>query len=81
MMGWGLSLGFLFLTLIAFYFINMFKAELIVTSEFDLAKNSTSASGKANGTIATIVAWLTFIGIIVYNKLVMGKVLHHFTDM
>ena len=30
--GWGLSMGFLLLTLIAFYFINMAKANFIVSA-------------------------------------------------
>ena len=81
LLGWGLSLGFLALTLVVFYFINMFKANLIVGTEFDLAKNPNSAVGQANTTLVRIIAWSTFIGIILYNKFVMGKVLHHFTDL
>ena len=30
--GWGLTILFLFLTFVAFFFINMFKANLIVSS-------------------------------------------------
>ena len=81
LLGWGLSLGFLALTLVVFYFINMFKANLIVGTEFDLVKNPNSAVGQTNTTLVRIIAWSTFIGIILYNKFVMGKVLHHFTDL
>ena len=81
MMGWGLSLAFLAVTFLVFYFISMFKASLVATAEFDLAKNKTAPAGTTNSTLASIVAWSTFVGIILYNKFVMGKVLHHFTDL
>ena len=79
--GWSLSIGFLTLTLVAFYFINTFKANLIATTEFNLNKNAFSKTALVTATWASIVAWGTFIGIILFNKFVMGKVLHYFTDL
>ena len=57
----------------------MFKANLIAGAEFDAA--GINATNKNRATLATVVAWSTFIGIILYNKFVMGTVLHHFTDL
>ena len=79
--GWGLSILFLTLTLIVFYFINMFKANLIVSAEFDVVSNATTAATQTKAIMARVVAWATFIGIILYNKFVMGTVLHHLTDL
>ena len=79
--GWGLSVLFLTLTLIVFYFINMFKANLIVSAEFDVVSNATTAATQTKAIMARVVAWATFICIILYNKFVMGTVLHHLTDL
>ena len=79
--GWGLTAVFLFLTFVAFFFINMFKASLIVSSSFDVVAGKTSAATQTHATLARVVAWGTFICIILFNKFVMGTVLHHLTDM
>ena len=79
-LGWSLSLCFLALTLVVFYLLNMFKANYVAQSQFDLAKNAI-ASGRNKQTIAGIIAWSTFVGIILFNKFVMGQVLHYFTHL
>lgn len=71
MTGWLLSIAFLFLILVVFYFISQWKAKLL----------GARTEGHSNIMGATAVAWITFIGIILFNKFVMGTVLHHFTHI
>lgn len=79
--GWALSLIFLFLIFIVFYFISHFKANLLKSEEHEESIDPNSAAAKSKMTSAAVIAWATFIGIIIFNKFVMGTVLHEFTHL
>ncbi len=69
--GWLLSLIFLFAVLFIFYFLSSYKANLLANAGTDPSKN----------TWAAITAWATLIGIVLFNKFIMGPVFHYFTHL
>ena len=79
--GWGLSLLFLLAVTGIFYLLQLAKTNYLVSAIDEEEENPSSSTAKTHKTIATIIAWATLLGIVFFNKFVMGNVLHVFTHM
>lgn len=67
LLGWALSIIFITLITVVFYFILRWKT-FVVEEEESLAR-------------ATIIVFAALILVILFNKFVMGNVLHYFTHI
>lgn len=81
MLGWGLSLLFLAVTTVVFYVLQLIKTNNLVAAIEEEEENPDSSTAKTQKVIATIIAWATLLGIVFFNKFVMGNVLHYFTHL
>lgn len=79
LIGWGLSLIFLVIITIVFYFLQLIKTNNLVSAIEQEEENPEGASSKK--LFATIIAWVTLLAIVFFNKFVMGRVLHSFTHL
>jgi hypothetical protein len=79
--GWGLSLLFLAAITVVFYLLQLAKTNLLVSAIEEEEENPGSSTAGTHKTIATIIAWATLLGIVLFNKFVMGNVLHIFTHL
>ena len=79
--GWSLSLLFLFVITVIFYFIQLVKTNHLVEAIDEEEEHPDSPDAAAKKTIATIIAWVTLFSIVFFNKFVMGNVLHYFTHL
>ena len=70
--GWLFSALFLLVVLAVFYFIQLWKSKLIHHDE---------AEGNKLGILIPILAYGIMLLIILFNKFVMGSVLHYFTHL
>lgn len=77
--GWGLSLLFLAVITVVFYFIQLLKTNTLVEAIEQEEEDPSGAHGRK--IFATIIAWVTLLGIVFFNKFVMGNVLHYFTHL
>ena len=67
---------FLLLTTVVFYFLQLIKTNNLVAAIEEKEENPDSSSANTRKVIATIIAWATLLGIVFFNKFVMGPVLH-----
>lgn len=81
LIGWGLSLLFLVVITIVFYFLQLIKTNNLVEAIEEKEENPDSHEAVTRKVIATIIAWATLLGIVFFNKFVMGHVLHYFTHL
>lgn len=72
---------FLLLTTVVFYFLQLIKTNNLVAAIEEKEENPDSSSANTRKVIATIIAWATLLGIVFFNKFVMGNVLHYFTHL
>lgn len=81
LLGWGLSLLFLLCITVVFYLLQLVKTNNLVEAIEEEEKNPDSSDAKTRKVVATIIAWATLLGIVFFNKFVMGNVLHYFTHL
>ena len=67
MLGWALSVLFIAAVTVLFYFILKWKTHVV--------------EERQSVTEATIIVFIALISVILFNKFVMGYVLHHFTHL
>lgn len=79
--GWGLSILFLLAITGVFYVIQLIKSSNLDSAIEEEEENPNSAAAVTHYTIATVIAWVTLLGIVFFNKFVMGNVLHVFTHL
>jgi uncharacterized membrane protein len=68
-LGWGLSVLFIACATVGFYYILMEKSHFLE-----------NATDEHRG-VAIFLVYLLIVLVILFNKFVMGKVLHIFTDL
>lgn len=81
LLGWGLSLLFLVVITAVFYLLQLVKTNNLVEAIEEEEENPNSSEAKTRHVVATIIAWATLLGIVFFNKFVMGNVLHYFTHL
>lgn len=72
---------FLAIVTVAFYFIMLAKTNLFVSAIELEHHNPNDPSVKSKKTFATIIVFVALFGVILFNKFIMGKVLHKFVHM
>ncbi len=72
---------FLLAITVVFYFLQLIKTNNLVAAIEAKEENPNSPEAATSKTIATIIAWVTLLGIVFFNKFVMGNVLHYFTHL
>lgn len=72
-MGWGLTVIFLAITTVGFYFLLLLKTNNLLHAIED--------HDNTKYTVAVFLVFLSLLLIVFFNKLVMGWALHHFAHM
>ncbi len=76
--GYALTFGFLAIITVVFYFILLAKTRLFI-SAIEMEHHATDLSKAKHFKIfATIMVYVAIFGVVLFNKFVMGRVLHSF---
>lgn len=78
LLGWTLSILFLIVIWIVYFYLQELKSKFIESS---MHSNADPDKAYADEVKAIVVALLTFFGVIMFNKFVMGNVLSYFTKL
>lgn len=78
--GWLLTIAFLAVVTVAFYFLLLAKTNNLLTAlkERDLGLEEAS---ERHFTVAVALVYIALVLIVLFNKLLMGFVLHEFTHL
>ncbi len=68
------KLLFLAAITVVFYLLQLAMTNLLVSAIEEEEENPGSLTAATHKTIATIIAWATLLGIVLFNKFLMGNV-------
>mgnify|MGYP006869349610 CR=1 FL=1 len=81
MLGWVLSIIFTAIITIGFYFLLVLKTKNLLAAISEENSDSDPSTAAANYRTAVFLVFFDIILIVLFNKLVMGAVLHYFTHL